>query len=140
MSMHKQKIITQHAPMAIGPYSQGIIASNSKLVFVSGQLPVNPATNTLVVGGIDIKTRQVLENIEAILKAAGSSMDHVVRVEIFLTNLKEDFISMNDEYVKHFTSPNYPARQTIGVAALPLNSPIEISAIALIPDGPDGAH
>ncbi len=132
MSNHKQKIVTQHAPMAIGPYSQGIIAADQKLVFVSGQLPVNPATNTMVVGGIDVKTRQVLENIEAILKAAGSSMDNIVRIEIFLTNLKEDFISMNDEYIKHFKGPDYPARQTIGVAALPLNSPIEISAIALI--------
>lgn len=126
------KISTPDAPLAIGPYSQGIVAVQQELIFVSGQLPVDPKTMKMVTGDIGVKTRQVLDNIEAILRAAGSSMQKIVRMEIFLTNLKEDFIAMNEEYIKHFSGPNHPARQTIGVAALPLGAPIEISAIATI--------
>lgn len=132
MTQTPQKINTPNAPLAIGPYSQGIIAPQQGLIFVSGQLPVDPQTMTIVKGDIGEKTRQVFHNIEAILKAGGSDMQKVVRVEIFLTNLKEDFLALNEEYLKHFSGPNFPARQTIGVAALPLGSPIEISVIALL--------
>jgi len=130
--MPLRKIETEQAPKAIGPYSQAIsIPLESQLIFVSGQLPIDPKTNQLVEGNIVVLTRQVLDNIEAILKKAGSSFDRVVRVEVFLKHLERDFSSMNTEYAKRFTSATPPARQTVEVSELPKGSIIEISCMAI---------
>ncbi len=125
-----QKIETKKAPKAIGPYSQGIKTESAQLLFVSGQLPIDPNTGELVNGDITTLTKQVLDNIEAILKEGGSSFYQVVRVDIFLTDLK-NFTAMNEEYAKRFHPAHPPARQTIQVAALPKGAPIEISCIAI---------
>lgn len=125
--MHK-KIETARAPKAIGPYSQAIDAQ--PLLFVSGQLPVDPATGKIVDGDISVKTRQVLRNIQAILEEAGYKVEDVVRAEIFLLDLK-DFQAVNQVYSELFAGAAPPARQTIQVAGLPLGSPVEISCIAI---------
>lgn len=128
---HKQKIDTKDAPSAIGPYSQGIaIASGQRIVFVSGQLPIDPASGELIKGTIQEMTHRVIDNLEAILKAAGSNLERVVRTDVFLTNLG-DFAAMNAEYAKRFTGKETPARQTIQVSALPKGAIIEISCIAV---------
>lgn len=129
--MHK--IETQQAPPAIGPYSQAMSVSltDARLLFVSGQLPVNPSNGKLVEGGIEEAARQVLDNLEAILKAANSSLNEVVRVDIFLKDFN-DFPKMNEIYKRRFTNENFPARQTIQVARLPLDASIEISCIAVV--------
>lgn len=134
MASSSRKIETENAPKAIGPYSQAIHVSmkEAALLFVSGQLPIDPRTGALVEGGIQAATRQVLDNIEAILQAAHSSFEKVVRVEIFLKDLN-DFPVVNEEYKKRFTSMTFPARQTIQVAKLPLDAPIEISCTATCP-------
>ncbi|MBA3816545.1 MAG: RidA family protein [Parachlamydiaceae bacterium] len=128
-----KKIETQQAPQAIGPYSQALSVNitNSELLFVSGQLPLDPITGTLVEGGVEEATRRVLDNIEAILIAANSSLSDVVRVEIFLKDIN-DFQKVNEEYKRRFTNTNFPARQTIQVAKLPLDASIEISCIAVV--------
>lgn len=128
-----QKIETPKAPKAIGPYSQAISFDN-RLIFVSGQLPIDPLTGNLIEGDIRILTRRVLENIQAILHAGHSSMEQVLRVEIFLTNM-QDFADMNEEYAKFVSKTHPPARQTIGVSALPKGASIEISCIAAISSG-----
>lgn len=127
------KIETKQAPAAIGPYSQALSVNltNSHLLFISGQLPVDPTTGKLVEDGIEASTRQILDNLEAILLAGNSTFDRVVRVEIFLKDLN-DFQQVNEEYKKRFTNPIYPARQTIQVARLPMDAPIEISCIAVV--------
>lgn len=129
--MKKIRIATEDAPKALGPYSQAIAVPQSGLIFVSGQLPIDPVTGQLLQGDIKLLTRQVIKNIEAILKAAGSSLQLVVRTDVFLKDLKRDFQGMNEEYAQWFTGEAAPARQTIQVADLPLGSPIEISCIAL---------
>lgn len=127
-----QKIETTAAPKALGPYSQAVaLQENRRLLFVSGQLPINPKTGTLITGDMRMLTKQVIDNLEAILHAGGSSLDRVVRVDVFLKDLKE-FSAMNEEYSKRFNGNITPARQTIQVADLPLGSPIEISCIAAI--------
>lgn len=127
-----KKIDTEQAPKAIGPYSQAIIVPAGKeLIFVSGQLPLDPATGALVKGDIGVLTHRVLDNIEAILKASGSSLHLMVRVDIFLKNLA-DFQVMNEEYAKRVNPHKPPARQTIQVAALPKDAAIEISCIAIV--------
>ena len=126
------KVETSKAPKAIGPYSQGVIVkADSTMVYVSGQLPIDPNTGDIVQGDIRDLTNRVLDNIEAILLASKSSFDKVVRVDIFLKDLKNDFAAMNEEYAKRFTSSVLPARQTIQVSELPKGSPIEISCIAM---------
>jgi 2-iminobutanoate/2-iminopropanoate deaminase len=132
MMIHK--IETSKAPKAIGPYSQGITTTlepHQKWIFVSGMLPIHPETGKLVEGDIQTLTRQVLANLEAVLKAGGSSLEHVVRTDVFLIDLKNDFSGMNEEYSQWFTTGASPARQTIQVADLPLGARVEISCIAL---------
>lgn len=119
-------IQTEGAPQAIGPYSQGILCA--PFIFVSGQLPLSPKTGKLVEGGIREWTTQAIDNIEAILRAAGSDLSRVVRVEVFLTDFK-DWGEFNQVYSERFTKP-YPARQAVQVSALPMNAPIEISCIS----------
>ncbi len=128
-----QTIHTVEAPKAIGPYSQGVkIPSGSSLLFVSGQLPVNPKTGKLIESSIGEQTQQVIDNLEQILKAGGSSLGQVVRVDIFLKDLKKDFSAVNEEYGKRFNGPVPPARQTVQVSELPLGAPLEISCIATV--------
>lgn len=129
-----QKIDTEAAPRAIGPYSQAIkiMPNQQSMVFVSGQLPIDPTTGQLVQADIGLLTKRVIDNIAAILKAAGSDLNKVVRTDVFLKDLKNDFKGMNTEYSRHFNSPTPPARQTIQVADLPMGSPIEISCVALV--------
>lgn len=122
-----QSIVTNDAPKAIGPYSQGVMAGD--FLFVSGQIPINPKTGTLLKGDIQAQTQQVLENIRAILNKAGLTMQHVVRTDVFLLDLK-DFDAMNHVYETYFLAEPKPARQTVQVAGLPGGSRIEISCIA----------
>lgn len=123
----KQEVRTDKAPKAIGPYSQGIIANG--FVFVSGQVPFDPATGELVTGPIEDQARRVLRNVAAVLEAAGSSMDKVVKVSVFLQDMN-DFAKMNAVYGEFFKTP-YPARAAVQAARLPRDVKIEIEVIAL---------
>jgi 2-iminobutanoate/2-iminopropanoate deaminase len=123
--MTRQAISTNQAPAAIGPYSQAI--ATDSLLFVSGQLPIDPATGKMVAGPIAEQTRQVLKNAAAVAKEAGTSLDRALKTTIFLTDLG-NFQEVNAAYGEHFPAPP-PARSTIQVAALPLGSPIEIEFI-----------
>jgi len=116
---------TDKAPAAIGPYSQAVSAGN--LLFISGQLPIDPATGKLEQGDIAARTHRIIANIRAIAESAGAGLDQVVKTTIFLTDLA-DFQAMNAAYGEHFGS-DCPARSTVQVAALPLGSTIEIEAI-----------
>ena len=123
--MSKQAISTSNAPAAVGPYSQGISAGD--LIFVSGQLPMTPSGD-LITDNIAPATRQSLENVSAILAAAGASMSDVVKVTVFLANM-DDFSAMNEVYKEFFSEP-FPARAAVAVKTLPKNAPLEIEAIA----------
>lgn len=125
-----KKIETPEAPKAIGPYSQAI--SVPPFIFVSGQIPIDPATGKMVERDIQLQVNRVLDNLAAILKASSCSFQNVVRYEIFLINL-DDFSIVNQECAKRFTQSILPARQTIQVARLPLDAMIEISCIAIHP-------
>ena len=130
MSHKLQKIKTEKAPKAIGPYSQAV--SSGQIVFLSGQLPIDPQTGKLIQGDIKAHTNQVLSNLEAVLKAANLSFEHIARMDVFLKNL-DDFADMNEEIAKRLTQPVKPARQTIQAAKLPLDAIVEISCIAIRP-------
>jgi len=123
----REVIATQNAPQAIGPYSQAIRANG--FIFVSGQIPVDPATQQIVQGSVANQTEQVLRNLEAILQAAGSNLDNVVRTGVYLKDMAE-FASMNEVYERFFPQ-NAPARSTVEVARLPKDVRIEIDVIAL---------
>lgn len=127
--MSRTVVATPLAPAAIGPYSQAIAAGG--WVFASGQIPIDPATGNLVESGVREETARVLANLQAVLQAAGTSLDHVVKTTIFLTDLR-DFAAVNEVYGQHFgASP--PARATVQVAGLPRGARVEIEAIALLP-------
>jgi len=117
------------APKAIGPYSPAIRAGN--LLFLSGQIPIDPANGTIVDGGIEAQTEQVMRNIGALLEAAGAGFDHVVRTTVYLTDMNE-FAAMNGCYARFVTEPP-PARATVQVSRLPRDVRVEIDAIAVIP-------
>lgn len=123
----KEIISTSKAPSAIGPYSQGIKVGN--MVFISGQIPIDPDTGNVVEGGIKEQTKRVLENIKAILESIGGSLNNVVKTTVFMVDLGE-FSEMNEVYKEYFPN-NPPARSTIQVSALPKNVRIEIEAIAV---------
>lgn len=123
----KEIIATDKGPKAIGPYSQAVRANG--FVFVSGQIPLDPATGELLVGDIGQQTARVLENLKAILEAAGSSMDRAVKVSVFLRDMSE-FAGMNAIYAKYFPH-DPPARATVQVARLPRDVGVEIDVIAL---------
>ncbi len=123
----RQPITSSSAPAAIGPYSQAIEANG--LIFCSGQLGLDPVTGQKVAGGVAAETRRALENLKAVLTAAGSSLDQVVRTSVYLTDLSE-FQTLNAVYAEFFPSPA-PARTTLQVAALPKQGCVEIDAIAL---------
>lgn len=122
----KEQLATTKAPSAIGPYSQGISAGD--MVFVSGQLPLDPATGKFP-DGIAAQTAQALENMKAILAEKGMTLENVVKTTVFLADLN-DFVPMNEVYGKYFSEP-YPARSAIQVAKLPKDSPLEIECIAV---------
>jgi 2-iminobutanoate/2-iminopropanoate deaminase len=129
MSLQIKQINTALAPKAIGPYSQGVNAGN--FLFISGQLPIDPQTSELAAPSIRIQTNRVLDNLEAVLSEAGSSLAQVVRCDVFLKDMG-DFGAFNEEYAKRFNGKVPPARQTIQAARLPLDALIEISCIALL--------
>ena len=124
----RQAISTAAAPKAIGPYSQAVRAG--ALLFVSGQVPLDPASGQIVDGDIAAQTHRVFQNIGEILKAGGASFDHVVRTTVFLADMN-DFAAMNEVYATYFTSPA-PARATVQVSRLPKDARIEIDVIAAI--------
>jgi 2-iminobutanoate/2-iminopropanoate deaminase len=125
MSM-KKMIETANAPKAIGPYSQAV--AHNGMVYVSGQIPLDPSTNNLIDGDIAVQTTQVLENLKAILEAAGSSLDRVLKTTVYLRDMNE-FPQMNEVYARYFTS-NWPARATVQAARLPKDVRVEIDCIA----------
>lgn len=123
----REVISTKDGPQAIGPYSQAIKANG--FIFVSGQIPLDPVTNTLVSGDVAFQTERVLKNLSGILQAAGSGLDKVTRTTVFLKSMG-DFAAMNEVYGRYF-SANPPARSTVEVARLPKDVAIEIDVIAL---------
>jgi len=124
----RQAIAAPGAPKAIGPYSPAIRAGN--LLFISGQVPIDPASGRLVEGDIAAQTEQVMRNIGALLAAAGASFEHLVRTTVFLADMN-DFTAMNASYAKFVVDPP-PARATVQVARLPRDARVEIDAIAVI--------
>ncbi|MER3399269.1 MAG: reactive intermediate/imine deaminase [Chloroflexota bacterium] len=132
--MPREVISTAKAPAAIGPYSQAVKVGN--MVFVSGQIPLDPETGQLVAGGIEEQTRRVLLNLQAILEAAGLGLNEVVRTTVFLADLA-DFPKMNQVYAEFFGNVP-PARTTVQAAALPRGALIEVDAIAVAEGGAGG--
>ena len=124
--MSKSAVSSAGAPKAIGPYSHAIRAGN--LLFISGQVPIDPATGNLVDGDITAQTRRVMDNLAAVLEAASLSFQHVVRTTIFLADMS-DFAAVNAVYGSFFSEP-YPARATVQVSRLPKDARVEIDAIA----------
>lgn len=122
----RQAVATDHAPKAIGPYSQAVRAGN--LLFVSGQVPIDPATGAIIEGDIAAQTHRVMRNLSAIVEAAGATMDHVVRCTVYLADMN-DFAAMNDVYGSYFSQPA-PARATIQAVRLPKDARVEIDVIA----------
>lgn len=123
--MYKQ-IVTNKAPAAIGPYSQGVVAS--PYIFLSGQIPIDPSSG-IMPEGIESQTHQVFKNIQAVLNEAGLSLNNIIKTTVFLKNIS-DFQKMNEVYAQYFESP-YPARSAVEVAAIPKGALIEIECIAL---------
>ncbi len=127
MKTEKKIIATENAPAAVGPYSQAI--ATGELVFTAGQIPINPESGQLLTGDIEAQTHRALQNLQALLHAAGSSLAAVVKTTVFMTDLA-DFKRMNAVYAQYFASEP-PARSTVQVAALPLGAQIEIECVAL---------
>jgi 2-iminobutanoate/2-iminopropanoate deaminase len=126
--MNKEVISTANAPKAIGPYEQAIKVG--EFVYASGQIPLDPNTGNVVEGDIKIQTRRAMENLKAVLEAAGSSLDRVVKTTVFLKNIG-DFAAMNDVYAEYLGAAK-PARSTVAVADLPRGALVEIDLIALV--------
>jgi len=123
--MHRTPISTPHAPQAIGTYSQAVRAGDT--VYLSGQIPLDPATGELVTGDMEAQVRRAFENLKAVAAAAGSDLDHAVRVTVYLTDLAH-FALVNWVMAQYFSQP-YPARAALGVAALPKGAAVEMDAI-----------
>lgn len=126
--MQREQVKTDHAPAAIGPYSQAIKAGG--MVFAAGQIPLDPATGQIVSGDIQAQTTRVLENVRAVLAAAGASFETVVKTTVFLKSMS-DFAAMNEVYARYFTGVA-PARSTVAVVDLPRGALVEIECIALV--------
>jgi 2-iminobutanoate/2-iminopropanoate deaminase len=126
----RRAIATKAAPAAIGPYSQGVVCG--KLLFISGQLPIDPDSGELVSGSIEEKARQVLRNVRTIAEAGGAGLEDVVKTTVFLKDMK-DFGAVNTVYAEFFPA-DPPARAAIQVAALPKDADIEIEAVVYVPD------
>lgn len=131
--MSTQIISTDKAPAAVGPYSQAVRVGN--LVYTAGQIAIDPAVGKLIDGDVAAQTHQVLKNLQAVLEAAGSGLDHVVKTTVFLRFIG-DFATMNGVYQQYFSHAK-PARSTVAVAALPLKAKVEIEAVAVVPAAPD---
>ena len=125
--MNKETVSTDKAPKAIGPYEQAIRVG--EFVYASGQIPLDPQTSSLVEGDIKIQTRRVMENLKAVVEAAGSSLDRIVKTTVFLKNIG-DFAAMNEVYAEYLGAAK-PARSTVAVADLPRGALVEIDLIAL---------
>lgn len=126
--MSREIIQTDMAPKAIGPYAQAIKVNG--LVYTAGQIPIDPKSGEFVAGGIAAQTRQVFDNLKAVLKAAGSSLDQVVKATVFLRNMS-DFAAMNEVYAEYLGDVK-PARSTVAVAELPRGALIEIDLVAVV--------
>jgi 2-iminobutanoate/2-iminopropanoate deaminase len=124
----KKIIFTEKAPAPIGPYNQAVLTGNT--LYTSGQIAINPATGELVLDTIEIETKQVMENMKAVLEAAGMTFENVVKSTIFISNMN-DFGSINSVYGSYFNEKTAPARETVQVACLPKNVNVEISMIAV---------
>ena len=124
-----KKIETAAAPKAIGPYSQAVLAG--PYLFISGQIPIEPNSGKVLASTIEEQTKQVLNNIGAILKEAGLNFENIVKTEVYLKDM-QDFVAMNTVYASYFSHPIKPARQAMQVAKLPMDVLIEISAIAYV--------
>jgi 2-iminobutanoate/2-iminopropanoate deaminase len=127
-NMNKETVVTDKAPKAIGPYEQAIKVG--EFVYTAGQIPIDPNTGNFVPGGIAEQTRQVLENLKAVLEAAGSSLDRVVKATVFLKNMG-DFTAMNEVYAEYLATAK-PARSTVAVAELPRGALVEIDFVAFV--------
>ncbi len=126
--MEKEIVTTDQAPAAIGPYSQAVKVG--EMAFISGQIPIDPATGEIVQGDIQAQTRQVLNNLKAVLMAAGTGLEKVVKATLFITNM-DDFTHVNEIYAEFFTD-NPPARACVEVSRLPKNVGVEMEAIAVL--------
>ena len=126
--MARTNVFTNQAPKAIGPYSQAVRAGNT--VYLSGQIPLDPKTGELVQGDIATETRRVFDNLKAVASTAGDGLQDVVRVTIYLVDLG-DFAKVNEVMAEYFKEP-YPARVTIGVAALPRGAHVEVDAVMVV--------
>lgn len=127
----KKIIQTDNAPAAIGTYSQAVRAGDT--VYLSGQIPLDPKTMELVGGSIDIQIRRVFDNLEAVATAAGGSLQDIVKLNVYLTDLG-NFATVNEVMAAHFTEP-YPARAAVGVSALPKGAQVEVDAVMVLPRG-----
>ena len=125
----KKIIFTENAPAPLGPYSQAVL--NGNMLYTSGQIAINPATGELVTGTIETETEQVMQNMKAVLDAAGMTFENVVKTTIFIMNMN-DFGTINTIYGSYFNEKTAPARETVQVACLPRNVNIEISMIAML--------
>jgi len=124
----KQILFTEKAPAPIGPYNQAVLSGNT--LYTSGQIAINPATGDLVLDSIEIETKQVMENMKAVLESAGMTFENVVKSTIFISNMN-DFATINSVYGSYFNEKTAPARETVQVACLPKNVNVEISMIAV---------
>ena len=125
----KKIIFTENAPAPIGPYNQAVLKGNT--LYTSGQIAINPANGELVVSNIEAETQQVMQNMKAVLEAAGMTFENVVKTTIFIMNMN-DFASINTIYGSYFNKKTAPARETVQVACLPNNVNVEISMIAIL--------
>jgi 2-iminobutanoate/2-iminopropanoate deaminase len=126
--MSKKIIFTENAPLPIGPYNQAVLKGNT--LYTSGQIALNPATMELVLDSIEVETKQVMENLKAVLEAADMTFENVVKTTIYIMNMN-DFAKINSIYGEYFNEKTAPARETVQVACLPKNVNIEISVIAI---------
>ena len=129
--MEKEQVITDRAPEAIGPYSQAV--KIGRFVFLSGQIPIDPATGDLVTGSIAEQARQVLTNLKAVVEESGATMNDIVKTTVYITDILL-FGDVNEVYADFFRKP-YPARATVEVSGLPRGVDIEIDAVAVVGDG-----